>query len=206
MTSETETATPPPRSAMIRQLLIWACVTFLFVPPTIVIHELGHYAVAKAFRFPNVALHYGSVSDDAETAGLPKWKRGLKSAAGPSVTVILVLASCLATHRYGVRPLTVAPGFAAGVRSVLIGVAYLGVLATSGRPTKGGFDEAQAARQLGLPIELVVGVFTILVLAGWVDLARRLPKQGRWATLIASAMGIGAGIGIWALIGPKLLP
>ena len=46
----------------------------------------------------------------------------------------------------------------------------------------------------------------VAVLAGWIYLARLLPAEGRWAKLMATAVGVGAGIGLWAVIGPWLLP
>jgi hypothetical protein len=206
MAAEVETASPMTRAARSRQLLAWAVIAFLSVPPTIVLHELGHYAVAKLFRFPGITLHYGSVEDGADEAGLPAWQRGWKSLAGPAATILLVGASCLAAWRFGPHPLAVAPGFAAGARSVLIGGAFLGWSVTQGRQTNGSFDEALVARHLGLPVELVMGGLTIAVLGGCVYLARTVPARGRWATLAAIGAGVAGGIGFWALVGPSLLP
>ena len=47
---------------------------------------------------------------------------------------------------------------------------------------------------------------TLLVLAGWLDLARLLPASGRWATLGAIAVGTAAGILLWWFVGPWVLP
>jgi hypothetical protein len=116
-----------------------------------VLHELAHFLAGLAFGFPDLVLHYGNVSDGAAKAGFPLWQQGVQAIAGPLATLLIVLTCCVATMRAGPKPWAVAPAFAAGVRSVGIGVAYL-IVRILGREARGNFDEMNAATQLVSPL------------------------------------------------------
>lgn len=186
--------------------LPWIGTAAVAAPLTIVLHELGHLLAAHAFGFPEVALHYGSVSDGAKEAGFPLWQQGVKSAAGPLVSLGIVLACCYGAVRVGPRPWAVAPAFAAGVRSILIGVAYL--VARVRQPgARGNFDEMNAARSLGLAPEFVVAANVLLLLAAWSFLVRRIPRDRRAGAIAGTVVGTFAGLALYiAWLGPWMLP
>lgn len=114
-----------------RRWLGWAGVAALASPIAIVLHELGHFGAAEAFGFPETTLHFASVSDGADGAGFPDWQHGMKALAGPAVTLVLVLGFAVSARRSGSHPFAVAPAFAAGVRTVVLGGAYFLVRITN---------------------------------------------------------------------------
>lgn len=200
------TPAAPVRATTVRGWLLWAAIAAVGVPVTIILHELGHLVSASAFGFPDVMLHYGSVSDGAAQGDFPAWQEGVTAAAGPLVTVGIVLGCCYLAVRLGPRPWTVAPAFAAGVRSILIGIAYVIARVRHGS-VEGNFDELNAARQLGLSTDLFVGA-NMLVLAGaWAFLIHRVPHGRRMSTFGAILVGIVAGLALYVgWLGPWMLP
>lgn len=186
--------------------LRWFVTSAFAVPATIILHELGHYAVAYLSGFPDVVLHFGSVSHNAAEADFPGWQHGLQAAAGPLVTLAIAFLCCYAVLRIGVRPWTVAPAFAAAVRSLIIGPAYL--LTRIRHPAaEGNFDELNAARHLGLSAGLVVAV-NVLLLAGALGfLISRMSSGAYVSTLSAIVFGIAAGLALYIdWLGPWVLP
>ena len=205
----TTTASPETlASAEKQRWLLWFGVAVLAAPLAIVLHELGHFTLAKAFGFPDVSFHFSSVNDGAEGAGYPLWQQGIKGLAGPAVTLALVLGFTVAARRYGPGPFTVAPAFAAGVRAVILGGAYLLVRTLHPeRAAQGNFDELNAARRLGLSTDLVMAVSVLSIVAAWAYLFRLLPKPIRWKALGATAAGTVVGVVLWvSIIGPIVLP
>lgn len=188
--------------------LMWSGVAVLAAPVAIVLHEIGHFVVAEAFGFPDVVLHYTFVSDGAEEAGFPAWQRGVKAIAGPVVTLVLVLGSVAVMRKIGPHPLAVAPAFAAGVRAVILGGAYLLVrILHPERAYDGNFDELNAARHLDLSPDFVMGVSVIAILGTWIYVARHIPAPIRWKALAAITLGTIVGIATWvSFVGPMLLP
>lgn len=186
-------------------LWLWFGAAVLAAPATIVLHELGHFIAAHTFGFPDVVLHHGSVSDGAAENGYPRWQIGLKAAAGPLVTLAVVLGCCYAVTKVGPRPWAIAPAFAAGLRSVAIGGAYMFTrLRFPG--SRGNFDELNAARGLGLSADLVVAANVGLLVAAWVFLIRRIPQR-RLRVLGATTAGAVTGLALYiAWLGPTLLP
>jgi hypothetical protein len=183
----------------------WALFASVLAPAGIVVHELGHFIVSKAFGFPNVVLHFGSVSSDA-AVGFPSWQRALSNGAGPAVTLLIVLGCCLAARLFGPHPFTIGFGLTAGFRSGLIGITYFVVRLGNPVPN-GSIDELNFARRLDLPPDLVMGVSTLVVLMGWAYLIRSIPKGARVQALTGITLGIAAGLGIYiSWIGPALLP
>lgn len=194
------------RTALLQRWLMWAAAAALTAPVAVVLHELGHFATAHAFGFPDVVLHYGSVSDSAAENGFPLWQQGVQAAAGPLVTLTIVILCCYAARRAGSKPWSVAPAFAAGIRSVVIGSTYL-FIRLRHPSAQGNFDELNAARDLGLPAELVVAVNVLLLLGAWAFLIRGIPKGRRTAALGATATGTIAGLALYfGWLGPWLLP
>jgi hypothetical protein len=191
-----------------RLWLGWVGVAALAAPVGIVLHELGHFGAAEAFGFPEVTLHFASVSDQADGAGFPAWQYGVKALAGPAVTLFLVLGFTIAARRFGPGPFTAAPVFAAGVRTVILGAAYFFVRITNpeGAATS-NIDEVNAVRHLGLSIDLFMGFSMFLILGTWIYLAWLIPKPVRWKAVVATILGMIVGIGAWiSVIGPAMLP
>lgn len=185
--------------------LTWSAIAAAAAPAAIVLHELGHFVAARALGFSGVALHFASVSVAEATEAAP-WQRGMQAAAGPLVTLAIVLLCCLAASRHGGRAWTIAPAFGAGVRSVAIGIAYLvAVIRSPG--AQGNFDELNAARGFGLPPEAVVVVNCLLIIAAWAYLAKQIEPGRRLVRLSATLAGTFAGLAIYVgWLGPVLLP
>jgi hypothetical protein len=185
--------------------LAWAGTAALAAPLAIVLHELAHFLAGLAFGFPDLALHYASVSDGAGEAGFPRWQQGIQAAAGPLATLLIVLGCCMTAGRVGPKPRTVAPAFAAGVRSVAIGAAYLAARVL--RPeARGDFDELNAANLLGIAAEPVIAANVVILLCAWVFLLSRVRSGQRITTLSAVAAGTVGGLVLYAWLGPWLLP
>jgi hypothetical protein len=166
----------------------------------------GHFLVAHAFGFPDVVLHFGSVSDGAAEAGAPQWQQGLQAGAGPFVTLALLGICCGATVRYGARPWIGAPGFAVGIRSVLVGLAYLSAR-LRGTYRTADFDELNFARALGLPMDAVMATSTALVLGCWIFLALSISPGDRLKSVMAAAAGTAIGVILYVnWLGPWILP
>ena len=189
-----------------KRWLSWAAAAALAAPVAIVLHELAHFLAGLAFGFPDLALHYGNVSDGAAKAGFPLWQQGVQAAVGPLATLLIVLGCCVATLRVGPKPWAVAPAFAAGVRSVGIGVAYL-VVRILGNPAQGNFDEMNAAMGLGVAPELVIAVNVFLLLGMWIFLLSRVPSGHRLAIVSAVVSGTIVGVVVYVgWLGPVVLP
>ncbi len=197
-----------PRAAEPTRLLAWATVAAVSAPLAILLHELGHYLAAAAFGFPGRALHYASATSAAGTAGFPAWQLGVEAAAGPFVTLAIVAACSYAVHRLGPRPWVVAPAFAAGVRTAVLGSAYLFVrLRRPAATLSPNFDEFNVARAFGAPPELLVALSVLLILTAWLFLFRRMARGQRALPLLAIAVGAATGIALYGtMLGPALLP
>lgn len=186
--------------------IYWLLFAAIAGPIGIVLHELGHLLVAHAFGFPDVVLHFGSISDGAAEAGAPQWQQGLKAGAGPFVTLALLGICCGATVRFGARPWIVAPGFAVGIRSALVGLAYLSARIRGSAGTA-DLDELSFARALGLSMDAVMAISTALVLVGWIFLALSISPGDRLKSLMAAAAGTAAGVILYVnWLGPWILP
>jgi hypothetical protein len=185
----------------------WAALAAVVAPVTVVLHEAGHLFAGLAFGIPGVRLHFASVSSDAVAFGAPEWQRAAMAGAGPLVTMAIVLGCCIAIARLGPRPLVVATGLVAGVRSLAICIVYLRArLLHPGAPLQGSFDEVNAARGLGLSPELVIGVSTVVLAAAFAFIVRSLPPGERAEPFVAVSLGGGAGIALYLhLLGPMIL-
>jgi hypothetical protein len=60
-----------------------AGASILFVPVTIVLHELAHLIAALALGFPNPEFHFNAVSP-GDVRGQAQWELGAVALAGPS--------------------------------------------------------------------------------------------------------------------------
>jgi len=189
--------------------LTYAACGVVVAPMTIVAHELGHYVVGLILGTPDLALHYGSVSDTAREQGFSSARIGAQALAGPVVT-LLIMGACALGLRKTVHPVIVAALIAAPIRFA-VGVVYLGfsiVAAVQGVPRgTPNFDEFNAAQALGFPVEpLLIFELAATVLIWW-WMARRVEKGHRVSTIPGATVGVVLGIAAWiAVIGPWLLP
>ena len=180
----------------------------MVTPVTIVLHELGHFFAAKAFGASDVALHYDAISNGTLGTSFPLWQQGLEAAAGPFVTLVLVLGCVSAVVCLGPRVMLIAMAFAAGSRSVILGWGYLIVRIVNPRGAGSGFgDELIMARGFGLPLDAVVSVSTLIVMVAWWYLLGQIKKNQRVPASIGILLGTIAGVSLWMLLlGPLLLP
>lgn len=186
----------------------WAAWCVLFVPLTIVLHELGHYLTAVLFGSPNPALHYswtdpGNVATSSAISGVI----GL---AGPAVTIILAAFGCLWIR---LRPAARWP-FALSVSAVsrfVVAVPYTVVNAVirlvGGSMRPPAFDEYKAGTALGWSGDALLASTSIVLVAVLVYVGRKLPggeKVIAWAGLVTGTL---FGWIVWMLLlGHALLP
>jgi len=189
--------------------LTYAAWGAVVAPLTIVAHELGHFGVGLFLATPDLALHYGSVSDTASEQGVPAVRIGAQALAGP-VATLLIMAACVMGLRQKVHPFFVVTLIAAPIRFA-VGAVYLAfslqAAIQGGARGEPNFDEFKAAQALGFAVEpLLIGEL-VATIAIWVWMFRRLQRETRFSSLFGAVVGIGLGIGVWiALIGPWLLP
>lgn len=188
----------------------WAAAAALAAPVTVLLHEIGHFLAGLAMGFPDLVLHYGSVSDTAAESGMPQWQLGIQSAAGPIVTILLALVCCVYVARRGPDRWAIATGIVAPIR-FLIGVVYIGyallVWWRGGRMEGSNFDEHNVAVASGLPLMLILAMEIVFLLSVWVYLFRAI-RGVDWRVALAS-IGVGAvaGLLMWiTVLGPLVLP
>ena len=184
-----------------------AGASILFVPVTIVLHELAHLIAALALGFPNPEFHFNAVSP-GDVRGQAQWELGAVALAGPIVTALLTGLGLVAHRR---RPQSAWP-FALAISAasrfavaVPFSLANLYVRATGGRLAPPAFDEQKAADALGWSGELLLGATsaTFLLVLGWLVVA--LPN--RRLSVPAMLIGTAAGWAAWmAGLGPVLFP
>jgi hypothetical protein len=193
------------------QFLRVTLLTAAAMPPTILLHELAHYAGGVIYNFPNQVLHYGSVTHTAKEQGLPEWQIGIAIAAGPVFTVLFTLGCCLyAAKRKHVLGAIIL-GIAASVRSLIVCIFYFLALARvliRGEKYRGeqNFDEYNVAQAFKLPLTPLIAVQIILLIWAWWFLITKTPRKNRRLILAGILVGIILGIALWAFIGPLILP
>ena len=203
-----------------RLAAIWIGASVIAVPLAVLLHELGHYLVYRAFGFQGVALHYSSTTHSVERAFwqlvyrgdvasaaslLPLWKAGLGTAAGILVTCVVTFVCCVFAARKSPPPLAIALGIFAPVR-FLSGLPTI-PLVLSGRPVRTGTDEAHLAVLTGIPVLLLIFAGLLVLVLAWIWLVRRIPRDHRLLSLAGLVSGLALGIFVYFwLIGPRLLP
>lgn len=210
-------------SGKVKLALVWFLAAGLAGPAGILLHELGHYAVAVMAGFPDPKLSFAYVSyknsdlfwqtlasgDRTAAARIfPLWHAGVLAAMGPAVTAALILLSVwvLATA----RPVNAVAAFfaglalTAGARS-FTGVYYILQVRPSFPGARPFFDEINAARAFDIPVDWIVWPSVALVALAWIVVVPRLTPD-RWLKLAMAIIGPVLGILIWAQIGPFILP
>ena len=203
--------------------LVWLLAAGLSGPVGIVLHELGHFAAAMTFGFPETKLSYASVSyrdaevfwqtlaggDRAAAAAIYTLRdAGIVAAAGPAVTAFLIVLSIwvLASGRPGnlIAPFFAGLALMAGVRS-LTGIYYILQVRPNYPDARPFFDEMNVARAFDIPVDWIVWPSAGLVLIAWIVVVPKLtPNRG--LKLAAAVIGPILGILIYAQIGPFILP
>lgn len=155
------------------------------------------------------ATHVSGLPDHQPFGGNPAGA-AFAAAAGPVATIALTLAGMVAFRRQGRPEWALALAALAPVR-LAVGVLYGGLLllGATGLVTigsnDGGFDEAIAARALGLPAFVAVVPSLVLPLAIW--WCWRVTHGQRRTGLSAIVAGGGAGLFVWVqVLGPTVLP
>ncbi|HEY5721854.1 MAG TPA: hypothetical protein VIT45_05985 [Allosphingosinicella sp.] len=193
----------------LRDAAVLGLLAFAFTPVTILLHELGHLAIAFASGLP-AELHPASVSGGAHVgSGQPSALIALQAAGGPLVTVAMSLAAGLLYVRNPGRRWALAFAVAAASR-LFVAAAWLVlrlVLLVLGRPYGGtpNFDEHNAARALGWPPEIAAMAATLFAVGLVAWLARHLTRGRRIAALAAMAAGIVAANVLWPMVAPGVL-
>lgn len=204
-------------------IAIWLVAAGLSGPVGIVLHELGHFAVAVASGFPEPRMSFASssyqnsqqfwqtlASGDRESAAAiyPLQLAGYVAIAGPAVTAILILVS--AGILFFTKPNNFIAGFLAGlalmagVRSVT-GIYYILAVRPYYPDARPFFDEINIARAFNLSVDWIAWLSVLLVLIAWIIVVPKLTPD-RWLKLPAAIIGPIIGILIWAQIGPFVMP
>lgn len=198
------------RSALLwfRRAIGWAAWPLLLVPATIFLHEAGHFLAALAFGFPELAMHFSTISH-GDVTDRPGWQSGMVGMAGPLITYLAIAAGICFNRRMPDARWPMAFAAAAASR-LLVGVPYsvmsLAMLAFGHRLNPPAFDEYKAGVMLGLPGNALLGLSAIIFFATLAWLALRLPKGERSAAWPGLLVGTALGWALWFTVGPVLLP
>jgi hypothetical protein len=192
-----------------RRVAPWAAWCVFFVPVTIVLHELGHYATARWLGFPNPVLHYSSISPGDVTTR-PVWLSGVVGLAGPAITIILALIAC--GWVFWRRPsrwafalaISAASRFVVGVPYTVANVVVRVIGATLQPPA---FDEYKAGVALRWSGDALLASTALVLVAVLLCVGVKLPRGERSVAWPGLLIGTALGWALWMkLLGPVLLP
>ena len=187
----------------------WGAWCVLFVPLTIVLHELGHYSAALLAGSPNPVLHY-SWTSPGDLAGQDGSIGAVIALAGPAVTIILSVFACAWILLRGPARWAFALAVSAASRFVVAvpyTVASIVVRLTGASLGPPAFDEYRAGTALGWSGDLLLAS-TVIVLAGvLLCVGLNLPRGERSTAWPGLVIGTLLGWVCWMmLLGPALLP
>lgn len=197
--------------------LTWIAAAIVSIPIAVLAHEAGHFSVYRAFGFPGASLHYESSTYDLEDPFwslyrngarqsaaelVAPWKVGTGAAADLIVTYLMTIAGCIAATRT-LQPIIITVTLAANLRAIPIALA---LVRKWGSEVIGGTDEAHVVALTGIP----EGFLVILALASFVGSAvwlfGRVPRPERSASIVSAIVGLVAGMVVYLMIGPRILP
>jgi len=195
----------------------WIMAAVAAVPMAVLAHECGHVAAAMACGLGGNALHYASATysleqpfwsayretglDSAATVVAP-WKVAVELTGGLVLPYVMVVVGIIIVARTP-HPLAVATAVVPNVRSLLVA---LSVAATWGRDVVRGSDEAHLAAITGIPeaLLIVLGLTALIASVFWVF--ARVPRRERTMSVLSTIAGVAAGMMLYFLAGPHLLP
>jgi hypothetical protein len=184
-------------------------LTLLLTPVTILLHELGHFALPLLADLP-AQLHPTRVSGGASPGtSAPSWMIATQAGLGPAATVLMSLIAG-ALFRRDRRQLWALAFAVAAASRFLVTTFYLGlrlVVLALGLPHSGkpNFDEYNLARALGFPSEIAAAIATLFLFGVLFWLMRQVEKGRRLIYFVAMAAGIVAGNIAWAGLAPPVL-
>ena len=210
----------PATGARKRVALRWGLWGALSVPPTVLLHELGHFSVFRALGLPGAALHYGSAgfsrSGDFFRAVLegdfggaaeiaPVWGVATALGMGLVATYLVVFACCYLSAKWKPHPLLVAVGYLSNVR---IGAALPSVvLPLLGVANQGRCDECWLSALTGIPVAVWAFPGLVSLVGAGIWLWRYFPRDKRWLAVGSMCLGMAMGLAVYAgFVGPLLLP
>lgn len=202
----------------------WASVAggALAFPIAVLLHELGHFAVYGAFRFPGLVLRFAAVgwtgsgdfrglwlAGDVEAAAAiaEPWQVAFGAAAGPVVSYLLVIGCVLAVRLFGPGPLSLILGVGLVTPLRWLGAIPILVAKLRGARFISRTDEGLLAMITGIPESFLFLLgLTCLVLGYWF-LVKALPEGRRVRVLVPTSGGVFVGGLLWVQwLGPLLLP
>jgi hypothetical protein len=184
-------AEEPPREGRWSAAARLGAISAALTPPTIILHELGHFIVPLAFN--RSARLYPTHVSGGMLPSDPLWMQAAQSGGGPLVTLIMAVAGNIVYRRTGnlwVLALTIA-----AVSRWLTSPIYLGMrglFAAMGRPFRGSpnFDEFSLARILGLNGSWAAVAVTVILIATLWLLFSVVPRGRRWLYAASGALGV----------------
>jgi hypothetical protein len=196
-------------SSWVQRALPWAGWCVLFVPLSIVAHELGHLSAAFWFGLPDPAIHYSSISH-GDVAAQPRSAVGVVGLMGPAVTVILALIACGWIILRGPARWAFALAIAAVSRFV-VGVPYTVVnivIRLTGRQLRPpAFDEHKAGTALGWSGDALLASTAVVLVVVVFVIGSKLPRGQRLTAWTGLLLGTALGWLVWMkVLGPVLLP
>jgi hypothetical protein len=196
---------------------MWVAASIIAIPIAVLAHELGHFLLYVAFGFPGATLHYESSTHDltdrfwslyrsgardAAAALIAPWKVATAAAAGPVVTYGMTVAGCIAAVRT-VHPLVVTVTIAANLRAVPIALSAIrGWTSGNIRNT----DEANVAALTGIPEMLLAALAIASCVGSAVWVFGKVPRSERLAAIVSTIVGLAAGMVLYLIVGPRILP
>jgi hypothetical protein len=181
----------------------------IFVPLTIVLHELGHYLAALSVGSPNPVLHY-SWTVPGDLPSQAPLVDGIIGLAGPAVTVVLALFACAWLYLRGPTKWAFALAVSA-VSRFIVAVPYttisIVVRLLGGHVRPPAFDEYKAGTALGWSGDALLASTVIVLVGVLVVVGRKLPRAERGIAWTGLVTGTALGWICWMLLlGPVLLP
>ena len=197
----------PSRTRVLGTLFLSALV---MAPIAALLHELGHWIVAKAAGFQPI-LHAYAVSgipDAAPFGGNPTGVAAV-ALAGPTVTLLLTAVGYMLWRQDSSRSWALALAFAAPTRFIINALFLIGSMLVAlgvAERSNPNFDEVIAASALGIPAVSLAIIGALVLPLAWWSIIRRL-NQNRWVDIALLAAGTVVGMALWlGPVGNSLLP
>ncbi len=212
------------KTAHLRNGSWWTAVAggAIAFPIAVLLHELAHLLVYRAFGFPGLALRYAAVSwegsgdfrrlwqaGDLEAAAAiaEPWQEAVGAAAGPIVSYLLVIGCVLALRRFGpgTFPLVLGVGLVTPLR--WIGALPILFAKLRGARFTSHTDEGWVAMITSIPESLLLLLGLACLVLGYWFLVTAIPRGRRFRVLVPTLMGSVLGGLLWVQwLGPLLLP